>query len=49
MSASCAYQNSQQCPDNSTGCMLYGQNNVSETLDGTEFQEKKKSMRLKGE
>lgn len=49
MSASCAYQNSQQCPDNSTGCMLYGQNNISETLGGTEFQEKNKSMRLKGE
>ena len=48
MSASCAYRDTQQCPDNSTGCMLYGQNNISETLGGTEIQEKNKSMRLKG-
>ena len=48
MSASCAYRDTQQCPDNSTVCMLYGKNNISETLDGTEIQEKNKSMRLKG-
>ena len=49
MSTNCAYRDMQQCPDNSTGCMLYGQNNNSETLGGTEIQEKNKSMRLKGE
>ena len=48
MSAGCAYRDMQQCPDNSTGCMLYGQNIISETLGGTEIQEKNKSMRLKG-
>ena len=32
-----------------TGCMLYYQNISPETLDGIEFQEKNKSMRLKGE
>lgn len=48
MSASCAYRDTQNCPDNSTGCVLYGQNNISETLGGTEIQEKNKSMRLKG-
>ncbi len=49
MSAGCAYHDTRQCPDNSTGCMLYYQNNISETLGGTEIQEKNKSMRLKGE
>ena len=49
MSASCAYRDTQQCPDNSTGCMLYGQNNNSEALGGTEIQEKNKSRRVKGE
>lgn len=48
MSASCAYRDTQQCPDNSIGCVLYGQNNISETLGGTEIQEKNKSTRLKG-
>lgn len=48
MSASYAYRDTQNCSDNSTGCMLYGQNNISETLGGTEIQEKNKSMRLKG-
>lgn len=49
MSAGCAYCDTQQCPDNSTGCILYYQNIISETLGGTEIQEKNKSMRLKGE
>lgn len=48
MSAACAYRDTQQCLDNMTGCVLYA-TNISETLDGTEFQEKNKSMRLKGE
>ncbi len=49
MSAGCAYRDTQHCSDNLTGCMLYYQNNISETLGGTEIQEKNKSMRLKGE
>lgn len=49
MSTNCAFRDTRQCPDNNTGCMLYGQNNISETLGGTEIQEKNKSMRLKGE
>lgn len=48
MSTNCACRDTQHCPDNSTGCMLYYQNNISETLGGTEIQEKNKSMRLKG-
>ena len=47
ISASCAYCNTQQCPDNIMGCMLYA-TNISETLGGTEIQEKNKSKRLKG-
>jgi len=47
---SCAFANTFQCPDSVSGCILSNSQplNISETLDGLEYQEQRKSICLKG-